>query len=70
MYVEERNFKAMDEVRAKVFIRKVAQGLQYLHDRNIVHRDIKPENILMSDASDFALPIISDFGYAVHLDDG
>ena len=70
MYMQDRNFQVMEEERAQDLIRKVAQGLKYLHDRGIVHRDLKPENILMSDASDFASPIISDFGFAKRLTEG
>ena len=27
-------------------VRKVAQAIQFLHERSILHRDIKPENIV------------------------
>ena len=64
MYFQNRNFEPMAEERAKNVIFSIAQGLKYLHDRNILHRDIKPENILMSDTSDRASPIIADFGFA------
>jgi serine/threonine protein kinase len=29
----------------------IADGLEYVHERDIVHRDIKPANILLSDAA-------------------
>ena len=31
--------------KAAFFIREIAKGLSYLHDRGIVHRDLKPGNI-------------------------
>ena len=41
------------------------QGINYLHNRNIIHRDIKPENILINESkisklADFALSKIVD----------
>jgi len=41
------------------------EGLEYLHQRNLVHRDLKPANILLHKGSDRKLhPKISDFGLA------
>ena len=31
------------------FLREIAKGLAYLHDRGIVHRDLKPGNIFYED---------------------
>ncbi len=28
---------------------QIAEGIVYLHERNIVHGDIRPENIMMKD---------------------
>ena len=50
---------------------KVVQGLEYIHDMNIIHRDIKPENILMivQKKEDFVeeTPKICDFGIATRI---
>ncbi|HPY74613.1 MAG: serine/threonine protein kinase [Planctomycetes bacterium] len=46
-------------------IKKVAQGLHYIHKKNIIHRDIKPSNILMQKNEE---PIIIDFGIAKDID--
>jgi len=40
--------------------RDVAQGLKYIHSKNIIHRDIKLENIIIE--KDTNIPKIIDFG--------
>ena len=35
--------------KAAFFVREIAKGLTYLHDRGIVHRDLKPGNIFYDD---------------------
>lgn len=49
------------------FTRQVCEGLQYMHDQNIIHRDIKLANILMK-SSTYGKPTfkISDFGFACY----
>lgn len=37
--------KGLGPQKAAFFIREIAKGLAYLHDRGIVHRDLKPGNI-------------------------
>ena len=39
----------------------MAQGVRYIHSKNLVHRDIKPDNVLIS-VKDEVLLKISDFG--------
>ena len=43
---------------------RVADALQYAHDRDVLHRDMKPENILMHRG----VPMVSDFGIALAMD--
>ncbi len=43
--------------------RRVAEGLQAAHARNIVHRDLSPDNIILRDG-DPAQAVIIDFGIA------
>jgi serine/threonine protein kinase len=54
------------EADLSTLIGSVLQGVQYLHDNNIVHRDIKPENLLFSTvAGDLSRIKIADFGLSV-----
>ncbi len=49
----------MTETQMWKFIRDVASGLAYLHEKDVVHQDIKPDNILIDDAGNY---LITDFG--------
>lgn len=46
-----------------VICRRVAEGLQAAHSRNIVHRDLSPDNIILR-GGDPAQAVIIDFGIA------
>ena len=54
----------IDETKLWQFIRDVASGLAYLHEKDILHHDIKPDNILEDANGHF---VISDFGISVKM---
>ncbi|MCH9035536.1 MAG: serine/threonine protein kinase, partial [Planctomycetes bacterium] len=41
--------KGFGPQKATFFVREIAKGLSYLHDRGIVHRDLKPGNLFYDD---------------------
>ena len=49
-----------EEETLRYYLQQIAEGLQYLHDCNIIHRDIKPENILIT--RDRRTIKLADFG--------
>ena len=49
----------------KDILRKILNGLNYLHDSNIIHRDMKPQNILINHKNKKDLEVkIADFGWS------
>lgn len=52
----------MSPENAIALIRKIADGIAYVHEHDVVHRDLKPENILISNDGQ---PVILDFGLAL-----
>uniref|UniRef100_A0A2K5USV5 calcium/calmodulin-dependent protein kinase n=1 Tax=Macaca fascicularis TaxID=9541 RepID=A0A2K5USV5_MACFA len=51
--------KPFSEEQARLYLRDVILGLEYLHFQKIVHRDIKPSNLLLGDDGHVK---IADFG--------
>src|SRR5262249_37293746 len=51
--------------KAVDLIRKIADGVAYCHEHEVIHRDLKPENILIKNDGQ---PVILDFGLALTKD--
>lgn len=49
---------------AKSIILNVLNGLNYLHNRQIIHNDITNQNVMLDLSGKIAIPKIIDFGYA------
>jgi len=61
-----RNYGAFEEALVRNFVRQILQGLNYLHERDIIHRDIKGANILVDNKGGVK---ISDFGISKKVED-
>jgi serine/threonine protein kinase len=51
--------KIMDEDSILFVMHEICEGLQYLHEHNVIHRDLKPQNILLGAEGTIK---IGDFG--------
>ena len=60
------NYGAFEEALVKNFVRQILQGLDYLHEREIIHRDIKGANVLVDNKGGIK---ISDFGISKKVED-
>ncbi|RHZ87849.1 hypothetical protein Glove_29g2 [Diversispora epigaea] len=58
-YVDRKHH--LDEAEACQIFKQLIQGVDYLHQMNIVHRDLKLENLLLDAAQNL---VITDFGFA------
>ena len=45
-----------------LYVKQIADALQYAHDEKVIHRDIKPENMLLGRRNEI---LLSDFGIAL-----
>ncbi len=48
-----------DIPKAVALLLKIADAVQYVHDKGYIHRDLKPSNILLDESGE---PILCDFG--------
>ncbi len=51
----------IEPAKALSYLKQMAMGLKFAHDKGFIHRDIKPENILFREDGS---PVITDFGVA------
>ena len=58
--------RGLKEIYAKMIFKKILEGIQYCHEKNICHLDIKIGNILLDEKYD---PIIADFGLSQEISD-
>jgi serine/threonine-protein kinase len=68
-YVNGRSLRSLIESstsfpteQAVSLIKKIAEGMAYCHQNEVIHRDLKPENILVTEDGQ---PVIMDFGLAL-----
>ena len=53
----------MAEDEAALILKEVCEGVNELHEADIIHRDIKPENIVMC----YGMAKICDFGWSTEI---
>ena len=57
----------LDENEARRIIAKIANALDYIHQKKVTHLDVKPENVMLVPGRDGHLnPVLIDFGLATH----
>ena len=55
------NHKPLKEKYCRKYMKQLAEGLEYLLNKDILHRDLKPQNILLTNEYNIK---ITDFGFA------
>ncbi len=64
--VAEAEEQRIEPKQLAAWVNRIAEALDFIHQRDIVHRDIKPGNILFDEAGNV---VLSDFGVAKALGD-
>ncbi|XP_060084411.1 serine/threonine-protein kinase TBK1-like [Ylistrum balloti] len=68
MLDDPKNAYGLEETEFLLVLNHVAQGMKYLHEKDIVHRDVKPGNILCYKGEDGRFVFkLTDFGAAKEL---
>lgn len=60
-----RRRKTLTEPECRYFMKQILNGVQYLHDNNIIHRDLKLGNLFLNDNIEVK---IGDFGLATKIE--
>ncbi|KAI7901592.1 kinase-like domain-containing protein [Cokeromyces recurvatus] len=60
------NQKKNSKELANAFLYQISEGLEYMHQHDIIHCDLSPSNILIDDSLGYIHMFISDFGCAHH----
>ena len=63
--LKQRGSPGLPVEQAVAYVRQTCEGLQYVHDQQIVHRDVKPQNLILGDKG----VVLVDFGIARLLGD-
>lgn len=51
-FITSKEYK-VDETKIKMIIKKILNGVAYIHSKRVLHRDLKPQNILIDHYSKF-----------------
>jgi hypothetical protein len=63
--LKQRGSPGLPVDQAVAYVRQACEGLQYVHDQQIVHRDVKPQNLILGEEG----VVLVDFGIARLLGD-